>query len=177
MKEIRNILIPIDLSEESRMILDHALYFAEKLDAKKTIFHVLREPKIDISEMFLEEGFLEKMKKHQEEEAKRELEELIPVEYFRKYDIKTDMKWGEPYVEIVREAERIGADLIVMGTHGRSGFSHALLGSVAEKVLRLAPCPVVVVRSRKRGLKAEKQKQMEKKDKVQQNKIMGTGFS
>ena len=59
------------------------------------------------------------------------------------------MKWGQPYVEIVNEAKRLNTDLIIMGTHGRTGLSHVLIGSVAEKVLRLAPCPVMVLRSKK----------------------------
>jgi nucleotide-binding universal stress UspA family protein len=53
---------------------------------------------------------------------------------------------GSAFVEIIRAARKVGSDLIVMGTHGRTGLRHALLGSVAEKVVRKAPCPVLVVR-------------------------------
>jgi len=56
------------------------------------------------------------------------------------------LRSGLPYREIVKRAEEIGADLIVLGSHGRSGFVHRLLGSVAEKVIRIAPCPVLTVR-------------------------------
>jgi nucleotide-binding universal stress UspA family protein len=149
MERIKNILIPLTFTAESRNILGYALYVAEAFNAKATVFHVLREPKVDMAEIDLEQGFLEKVKEHQAEEAKKELEQLIPREYFQKYDLKTDMKWGQPYVEIVNEAKRLNADLIIMGTHGRTGLSHVLIGSVAEKVLRLAPCPVMVIRSKK----------------------------
>jgi nucleotide-binding universal stress UspA family protein len=55
---------------------------------------------------------------------------------------------GVPYDQIVKTAENVNADLVVMATHGRTGMRHVLLGSVAERVVRLAPCPVLTVRSR-----------------------------
>ncbi len=58
-------------------------------------------------------------------------------------------RFGVPHVEIIEEAGLRNIDLIVLGTHGRTGISHALLGSVAEKVVRLAPCPVLTVRMKK----------------------------
>ena len=58
----------------------------------------------------------------------------------------THVELGRPYVEIVRYARKVSADLIVIGTHGRSGLSHVLLGSVTEKVVRKASCPVLTVR-------------------------------
>ena len=59
--------------------------------------------------------------------------------------VQTTTLSGRAAPEIVAHAKKVGADLIVMGTHGRSGFQHALLGSVAERVLRHSPCPVLVV--------------------------------
>ena len=146
MESVKNILVPLTLTKDSKNILDYATSIAEKFDAKITVFHVLREQKVDLSEIDYESGFLEKIKKHQEEEIKDELKKFITDELVKKYNITTEIKWGQPFLEIVNKAKKINADLIVMGTHGRTGLSHVLLGSVAEKVLRLAPCPVLVTR-------------------------------
>lgn len=148
MENIENILVPLTVNKDSKNILDHAISIAEKFNAKIVVFHVLREPKMDLSEINYESGFLQKIKKQQEEEVKRELRSLIPEEYYEKYNLSTEMTSGQPFLEIVNKAKSLNADLIVMGTHGRSGLSHVLLGSVAEKVLRLAPCPVMIIRSK-----------------------------
>jgi universal stress protein A len=148
MEKIKNILVPITFTEDSKAILDNAVTIAEKFKAKITVFHVLREPKVDLSEIDFELGFIEKIKANQEEEAEKELKQLISEPFLKKCQIKTDMRWGQPFVEIVNEAKKLKADLIVMGTHGRTGLSHVLIGSVAEKVLRLAPCPVMVIRKK-----------------------------
>jgi len=148
MENIENILVPLTVNKDSKNILDHAISIAEKFNAKIVVFHVLREPKMDLSEINYESGFLQKIKKQQEEEVERELRSLIPEEYYEKYNLSTEMTSGQPFLEIVNKAKSLNADLIVMGTHGRSGLSHVLLGSVAEKVLRLAPCPVMIIRSK-----------------------------
>ena len=74
-----------------------------------------------------------------------QLNDLIPLGFRDSWS--TELAVGPPAETIVRIAQEQGADLIVMGTHGRTGLRHALLGSVAEKVVRLAPCPVMTVRS------------------------------
>lgn len=73
-----------------------------------------------------------------------QLRDLIPHEFRNTWS--TELAVGSPAETIVRIAQEQAADLIVMGTHGRTGLKHALLGSVAEKVVRLAPCPVLTVR-------------------------------
>lgn len=148
MEDIKNILVPLTLTKASKNILDYAVSLADKFNAKLTVLHVLREPKMDLSEIDYESGFLQKVKEHQEKEMRDELERLITKECSKKYNISYEMKWGQPYVEIVNKAKSINADIIIMGTHGRTGLSHVLLGSVAEKVLRLAPCPVMIIRSK-----------------------------
>jgi universal stress protein A len=76
--------------------------------------------------------------------ALTQLRDLIPHAFRNSWS--AELAVGSPAETIVRIAEEQAADLIVMGTHGRTGFQHALLGSVAEKVVRLAPCPVMTVR-------------------------------
>ncbi len=72
------------------------------------------------------------------------LQDLLPYEFRHQWGV--ELAAGAPAETIVRIAQEQAADLIVMGTHGRTGIKHALLGSVAEKVVRLAPCPVLTVR-------------------------------
>jgi nucleotide-binding universal stress UspA family protein len=74
--------------------------------------------------------------------AQDEVEELIPVQ--------AEVRTGKPYNEIVLAAKKLGADLIVIATHGYSGLKRALLGSTAERVVRYAPCPVLVVREKEK---------------------------
>ena len=165
MKEAKNILVPLDLSKDSKVILHYAVSLSKKLKAKATVFHVLEKPRVDLSEINFESGFLKDLRKHHEEEAERGLKALMPDEYRKENNIKTDIRWGEPSVEIINEAERMKTDLIIMGTHGRTGLSHMLLGSVAEKVLRLAPCPVTVVKNKKNRFEAGKSKDADNKNK------------
>ena len=148
MKDIKSILVPLTLTKDSKNILGYAASLADKFDARLTVLHVLREPKMDLSEIDYESGFLLKIKEHQEKEMRDELEKLLSEDYLKKYDTSFELIWGQPFLEIVNKAKNISADMIVMGTHGRTGLSHVLLGSVAEKVLRLAPCPVMIIRGK-----------------------------
>ena len=78
------------------------------------------------------------------EEALTQLRDLMPAAFHGNWG--AELAAGHPAETIVRVAQERAADLIVMGTHGRTGLQHVLLGSVAEKVVRLAPCPVLTVR-------------------------------
>jgi len=79
-------------------------------------------------------------------DAQRRLEEAVPQVERDRQATELVACVGEPHREIVRFADERGIDLIVMGTHGRGGMAHLLLGSVAEQVVRTAPCPVLTVR-------------------------------
>jgi nucleotide-binding universal stress UspA family protein len=85
--------------------------------------------------------------------ALRELDRT--TERVRESGIKTRslMRVGAPFLEIINMAQSEGADLIVMGTHGRTGLSHVLMGSVAERVVNKAPCPVLTIRHPDRKFK------------------------
>lgn len=138
MLRIQTILFPTDFSSTA----DHALQVARSLardhQAKLVLLNaVMSAPAV---EMYVPEMDLDSLSK----EAQRHLEEVaaritdVPVE--------TIVHYGEPGGSIVVVAERVGADLIVVGTHGRSGVGRMLLGSVAEYVLRHAPCPVLTIK-------------------------------
>ncbi len=81
-----------------------------------------------------------------ENQARKALEEVLPEEVRGTIETECMTRKGVPFLEIIRCAKAIRADVIVCGTHGRTGLKHALFGSVAEKVVRKAPCPVLSVR-------------------------------
>jgi len=147
--QYRRILNPIDFDETSIRAVETAADLARQGDGTVLLFHVV--PMIlppAGSPVYVD------VYKGQEETARQKLEE-ISHRYLRgiKYEISTHM--GDPAASILRAATSLAADLIVMATHGRSGFTRVFLGSVAEVVLREAPCPVLTVResrSRNQGL-------------------------
>ena len=138
------ILVPVDFSAQSDAALEDAIDLARRLDGKIVLLHVLSVPAFafpDASIPMPAQTVVEIQNASRTQLL--QLEERV-----RKagVGVSTRLLEGAPFVEIVRAARSEQADLIVMGTHGRSGLRHALLGSVAEKVVRKAPCPVLVVR-------------------------------
>ncbi|HSX79402.1 MAG TPA: universal stress protein [Candidatus Saccharimonadia bacterium] len=141
---VHHILVPIDLSPYAEQALDYAIALAQKLQARVTLLSVIQPllvagPGIGVwpSPVFIPEldtvvtGHLEA---YLARVTAAGLEGEIVVVH------------GVPFHEIIETAKARQVDLIIMGTHGRTGLPHVLLGSVAEKVLRLAPCPVLVAR-------------------------------
>jgi nucleotide-binding universal stress UspA family protein len=135
---LRHILVPLDFSPDAEWALDAAMKFAKLLQSRLTLLHVVHIPPMsDVHaaayvaeiEMDAHEGL--------ETYQKRIQDAGIPV--------AIRLVRGVPFREIVDIARGIQADLIIMGIHGRTGIPRLLLGSVAERVVRLAPCPVMVV--------------------------------
>ena len=143
MIDIRRILCPIDFSDFSRRALDHAAAIAKWYDAAVTVFHVsaivptaaYAPGSPDLPSMVLTE---------QDREAL-----LAAMTQFAAVDagspLQFELAQGSAAAEILAKADVMRADLLVMGTHGRSGFERLVLGSVTEKVLRKAACPVLSV--------------------------------
>lgn len=146
------ILVPTDFSAASEPALDFAVELARAAGASLTLVHVYNPTPYEIPEgapvtsVLNVDGVLAEFRR-QLEGAKAKAEKAGAAR------VDTLLVQGPAYAEIVRLAEQRGYGLIVMGTHGRSGFAHMLLGSVAEKVVRKAPCPVVTVPVRDRGRK------------------------
>ena len=138
MYAIRRILHPTDFSEPATAALEVAISMAEEYGAELSLLHVC-EPLM----VMAGEGFPQ-IPPNDAEEALARLNSievpLPPGRLFRHLVV------GEPAAEIVREANEGSCDLIVMGTHGRTGLNRLLMGSVAEGVSRHAPCPVLTVR-------------------------------
>ncbi len=146
---IKNILVPTDFSDFSRYALNYAVAFAQTFGAKITLIHVTPERELDsirqVSSYF-EPGQLENLLKERESEDRKQLEEFIPPELKKGTTVETIHMVGIPFIDIIKTARQREVDLIVIATHGRSGLSHMLFGSVAEKVVRKAPCPVLSIR-------------------------------
>jgi nucleotide-binding universal stress UspA family protein len=141
MIKLERILIPTDFSEYSKQASKYACELAGRFTAELHLLHVVQP--IILSESG---GLLPPDVVIGEEGPRKALEELKEPGFDQAARVIREIRTGTPFVEIVRYARDNDIDLIVMGTHGRSGLIHALMGSVAEKVVRKAPCPVLTVR-------------------------------
>ena len=146
MIELRTILHPTDFSEHSNHAMRYAIGFAEEFKAKLWILHVIEEIASAMYFNMLEAPPIVQLMADIETQAGEALENLVPSDVKERVEIEYLIRKGVPFLEIIRCAEQIDADVIVCGTHGRTGLKHALFGSVAEKVVRKARCPVLSVR-------------------------------
>jgi len=148
MPRLKKILVPVDYSDCSRVAMEYALFLAERFDAEIEVLHVAEIPEGEEHTVVKpdtgEEQLLSELIMQQA--VKAETEFLAPFVRDATIPIERSLLKGRPGKVIVEAATDRGADLIVMGTHGRSGFQWLIMGSVTERVLRSAPCPVVVVR-------------------------------
>ena len=139
-----HVLVPTDFSASAEQTLDYAIRLARTLNARLTVLHVIQPVPMAGSDMgvALPEAYLQDL----EEAVQRSMEETLARVTAAGLTAERIVVYGVPFQEIIETAKARQVDLIVMGTHGRTGYMHVLLGSVAEKVIRLAPCSVLVVR-------------------------------
>lgn len=149
MYEINSILVPVDFSGCSRAALEHAVALADRFGAAINVLHVWEPPRYVGPESFIREpGESEHpLAEAALAQAKREMDEFVSA-FAERSRFHLRFESGKPHQTIVKLAEEEGFDAIVMGTHGRTGLPHILIGSVAEKVVRTAPCPVMTIRER-----------------------------
>ncbi|HEX8789731.1 MAG TPA: universal stress protein [Polyangiaceae bacterium] len=141
-RPIERILVPHDFSETADAALAMALDLAARLRARVIILHAYEAPTYVFPESVVATADLVGQIRGAAEEALAGLKERVEKPGLQ---VETMLCQGVAWSEIGRAAKEIGADLVVMGTHGRRGLSRALIGSVAEKVVRTAPCPVLTV--------------------------------
>jgi nucleotide-binding universal stress UspA family protein len=145
---MRNLLVPVDLSEISLAVVEGASCFGRSLASNLWLLHVASPPSHsppfnldrDLWRMELARGL---------REHRRQLHEMAEQLRSEHYHVFTRFVTGAVSAVILSEAERLHADLIVMGSHGHGNVYHALFGGVGQKVMRKAPCPVMLVSTQK----------------------------
>ena len=146
MSHYKQLLVAVDFSDPSIRALQVARDIGTRLNAKLLVVHFVP---MRIVDMGMEGGvdFIEEMHQSEMEEAKVKLEKFIKDHTTTEDEIEQHLRSGEPAAEVNASAAELEADMIVIGTHGRTGLKHLLLGSVAESILRSADVPVLCVRT------------------------------
>jgi nucleotide-binding universal stress UspA family protein len=147
-KRYRTLLVAVDFSDDSSAALDEAVDIAAQLGAKLEMLHVFHRP----AEIYAPYGGIQPVTPEIAEIPEAAMRCLdVEIEKVREtapdLEVGGQVREGLPSDVIVERARELGADLIVMGTRGHTGLEHVLLGSVAERSLRTAPCPVMTVRA------------------------------
>ena len=143
----QHFLVPVDFSEYANQALEYAIGLASKLGARLTLLHVMQSPPwggvdMDVTIPYAYSQYIQVL----EAESTHSMQSCLERVTAAGVEGEVVVVHGVPFHEIIETAKMQQVDLIVMGTHGRTGLQHVLLGSVAEKVARLAPCPVLIVR-------------------------------
>lgn len=143
---LARILVAVDFSALSRKAVDYAAAFSRQFDAELSLVHVIQlypllpeMAPVDIEPV---------------QDAQANLDELKAT-VGHGINCQTFVRTGDPQAELINTAKELGADLIVIGTHGRTGLARVMLGGTAEKVVRHAGCPVLVVRESERDFVSE----------------------
>jgi len=143
MIELKNILLPVDFSEPSLAATSYGLEFARRFGATLHLMHAIQDPKVYVP---IFESYPLPSRDEFEKYAQTRLDNWIMSDDAATCDISRHWVHGDPHVEVLKYARQHEIDMIVLGTHGRGPVAHLLLGSVAEKIVRSAPCPVLTVR-------------------------------
>lgn len=144
MREFKTILFATDFSECSAVAFDYAYSLAKKCGSKLLLVHVISEP-VDLRGFYVPHVSFDLLEKEIEDGAQKMMTEFCGKNFEADDEYEVFIVPGLAYSEIIKQAEQHNADLIVLGTHGRSGLDHVLFGSTAEKVVRKSPIPVMTV--------------------------------
>lgn len=146
--KFQRILVPHDFGAPAESALAYALGLADKLGAQLTVLHAYEVPDYGFPDAIVASF---EFASEVERRATNALQQIQTRTRGSNREVETMLRRGTPWAEIVGVAESLPADLIVMGTNGRTGMPRLLLGSVAEKVIRSAPCPVLTVHAAQAG--------------------------
>ena len=152
--KLTRILAPTDLSKYSGFALEWAAYLAQCMKAELVLLHVLTDEEGKIIEEVIGEGAVVQIPKgirqnvvdDRQRKLKDQYEMVVPRDIKASLKVEQMTRIGVPFLEIVKVAKEKEVDLIVMGTHGRTGLAHVLIGSVAEKVVHHAHCGVLTIK-------------------------------
>ncbi len=151
---METILAPTDFSQRSEYAFHLATEFAEKFGARLILFYVIPQEQTHFAkEIMVEQKFTipgyseEDLIKRRREKVLEEFEKIIPDYKDRRISVRAEVVVGNPIEKILDAIKEFDVDLVVMGTHGRTGINLALIGSVAEKVVRHSPVPVTTVKA------------------------------
>jgi nucleotide-binding universal stress UspA family protein len=152
--KLSRILAPTDFSRFSGFALEWAANLAEALRAELVLLHVVPEEEGKIIEEVIGEGaavhiprgIRENVLEERQKKFREQFHIVLPDYLKKSIKVEEILRIGVPFLEIIKTAKEKDVDLIVMGTHGRTGLSHALIGSVAEKVVHHAHCPVLTIK-------------------------------
>jgi universal stress protein A len=146
MPTIRRILVPTDFGDCSTPALRFAVDLAEKFGAELVLLHVVQDLALAMPDAVMPTPLPSPDLGQLIEAGKSGLANLIERENLARFSPRTEVRVGSPVAEIVAAAGDLKADLLCVGTHGRTGLAHLLLGSQAERIIREAPCPVLTVK-------------------------------
>jgi nucleotide-binding universal stress UspA family protein len=146
MVTIRRILAPTDFSDAGARAVRYAAELADKFGAELILLHVIQDLALVLPDAVMPTPLPTADLDHLTQSARTALQNQIAALNLGRLNPRAEVRYGSPAGEIVAAAKDLGADLICVSTHGRTGLAHLLLGSVAEKIVRHAPCPVLVVR-------------------------------
>ena len=147
---LKHVLVPTDFSETSDVALRYGKAFADAFGATLHVVHIIEEP---YGQPWAVEAYGFSLAALQDEwvkEAETRMGKVLTDDERLKLKAVTTTVLGHPVMEILRYAKENAIDLVVMGTHGRGPLSHVVMGSVAERVVRKATCPVLTVRAPER---------------------------
>jgi nucleotide-binding universal stress UspA family protein len=145
MIDLKRILTATDFSKPSQLALKYAAAFAHQFSAEVILCHVLESPDFisqlpPLTEGYFPPNLLDLQEKHARVQCEQELAAVGLTK------ARVILLRGSPYAELIKAAQDEDASLMILGTHGRGALAHFILGSVAERVVRSAPCPVLTVR-------------------------------
>ena len=146
MIKLEKILVPTDFSEFSEHAIRYGCELGKRFDAELHLLNVVEDMYPIVPEPGMSTAMSPTYLDDLSESSRRAIENIPKAEMIEGLTVQRKVLTGTPFLEVIRYAREHDIDLIVIGTHGRSGLVHALMGSVAEKVVRKSPCPVLTVR-------------------------------
>lgn len=142
---LQHVLVPVDFSAPARKAVAYAVAFARQFNARLTLMHVMEMSFAGTGMAEIEVPLLENEIR---QNALQEMDKLCKEALDPKVPSATQIRIGRPWHEICLAAKELNVDLLIVGTHGYTGLTHVVMGSTAERVVRHAPCPVLVVREK-----------------------------